>query len=273
MNPGTRNFLRRPAFRQWVKLVLRILLLGYLALMFVGAILINPLLFHPPGHKDELRGQVKLHTADGNDVTGLYLPNPQSAYVLLFSYGNGEDLVADRDFLQEFLSHGWGVMAYDYPGYGTSTGKPSESGCEAAIDAAYAFLVSEKHIPPARIVLYGRSLGSGPAVDLASRKPVGGLVLQSAYTSIFRVVTHYRILPWDVFNNIAKISSIHAPLLSIHGTDDHVVPFWHGKALFDAHPGPKQFLWVPGADHNNLVDVAGETLWTALDTFRRSLPR
>jgi len=272
MNAHLREFLRFPPLRKVGVMVLRTLAFSYLGLVLFAATATNKLLFHPPGHRSDLRGQVKLKTADGNEITGLYLPNPSAAYVLLFSYGNGEDLVSDRDFLQDLLGHGWAVMGYDYPGYGTSTGQPGEAGCDAALDAAYAYLTNEKHLPAERIVLYGRSLGSGPAVDLASRKPIGGLILQSAYTSIFRVVTHYRILPWDKFNNFAKISAVHATLLSIHGTDDQVVPFWHGEALYDAYPGPKQHLWVPGADHNNLIEMAGQTFWTALDSYRQSLP-
>jgi abhydrolase domain-containing protein 17 len=271
MNPKLRRFLCPPTFRQWMWSLGRSVVGGYLLLGLVAGFP-NSLVFHPPGHRDELAGQVKLHSADGNTITGLLLPNPSAAYVLLYSYGNGEELFVMQDFMRDLQHHGWAVMGYDYPGYGTSTGTPTEAGCDAAIDAAYAWLTNEKHISPARIVLYGHSLGSGPSVDLASRQPAGGLILDGAYTSIFRVVTHYRILPWDMFNNLAKISSVHVPLLSLHGTADPVVPFWHGQALYDAYTGPKQHFWVTGGGHGNLPYVAPEAYWGALEQYRQSLP-
>jgi fermentation-respiration switch protein FrsA (DUF1100 family) len=271
MNPKLRAFIFPPTIRQWVWSIIRSVALGY-GILLIAAIFSNHLLFHPPGHKTDFPGQVKLKSADGNTITALYLPNPQAAYVLLYSYGNGEEMDVMQDYMRELVAHSWAVCGYDYPGYGTSTGNPSESGCDAAIDAAYAYLTGDLHISPDRIVLYGHSLGSGPSVDLASRKPVGGLILDGAYTSIFRVVTHYRILPWDVFNNLAKISKIHVPLLSLHGTDDHVVPFWHGVALFDAYAGPKQKLWITGGGHGNLPWFAPEAYWGALEQYRLSLP-
>jgi hypothetical protein len=271
MNPKLRQFLSPPTFKQWMWSLARSVGWAYLLLLTVASFP-NGLLFHPPGHRNELANQVKLDSADGNTITGQFMANPSAAYVLLYSYGNGEELFVMQEFLLALRAHGWAVMGYDYPGYGTSTGSPSEAGCDAAIDAAYAWLIQEKHIPPARIVLYGHSLGSGPSVDLASRQTVGGLILDGAYTSIFRVVTHYRILPWDMFNNLAKISSVHVPLLSLHGTDDHVVPFWHGHALYDAYTGPKQHLWVTGGGHGNLPYVAPEAYWDAVEQFRLSLP-
>jgi pimeloyl-ACP methyl ester carboxylesterase len=271
MNPRLRNFLSPPSFKGWLKSIGRSILLAYLLLM-VCALFANQLLFHPPDVRHKLPTQVTLHAADGNDITAFYLPNPQAAYVVLFSYGNGEDLEADQDFLYALRRHGWAVCGYDYPGYGLSTGQPSEQGCIAAINAAYDYLTQQLHIPPERIVLYGRSLGSGPTVDLASRRPVGGLILEGAYLSIFRVVTHYRIMPWDIFNNIAKISAVHAPLLSIHAQNDHTIPFWQGQELNDVYSGPKQHFWAPGADHNTILSVAADGYWAAVEQFRQSLP-
>jgi len=271
MNPKLRNFLSPPSFKGWLKSLLRSFILGYVILI-IAALNVNHLLFHPPGHHVDFPGQVKLHTAAGDDITALYQPNPQAAYVVLFSYGNGEDMASNHDYMVALHNRGWGTCGYDYPGYGTSSGKPSEAGCIAAIDAVYDYLTKEQHIPAERIILYGHSLGSGPTIDLASRKPVGGLILEGAYLSIFRVVTHFRVLPWDVFNNIAKISSIHVPLLSIHALNDHTVPFWHGEKLYDTYTGPKQNYWVPNADHNTILEVAWQPYWEAVEKYRESLP-
>ena len=129
-----------------------------------------------------------------------------------------------------------------------------------------------QHIPPSRVVIYGQSMGTGPSVDLASRQPVGGLILEGAFLSVFRVVTHYRILPWDIFDNLAKINAVRAPLLSIHAEQDQVVPFWQGEELNAAYHGTKSHQWIPGAGHNNILQVAPELYWAALDKYRESLP-
>jgi len=268
MNPKLKAFLRLPTPAKFA----RTLCIYYVCLLVFAAFFTNNMLFHPPALRDKLINQVTLHASDGNDITALYLPNPKAAYVVLFSYGNGECLEANEDFLHELLLHGWAACGYDYPGYGLSTGHPSEAGCYAAINAAYDYLTQQLHIPPERIVLYGRSVGTGPTVDLASRRPIGGLMLEGAYLSIYRVVTHFRILPWDVFNNFAKISSIHAPLLSIHAQNDHTIPFWQGQELYNTYPGPKQHFWAPGADHNTILQVDWDDYWKAIDQFQRSLP-
>ncbi len=270
MNPKLRAFLKLPSWRTYMRTGMSVLILSYLGLMLLAANA-NHLLFHPPALRNPLPDEIKLHTSEGNDITVVYLPNEQAAYTVLFSYGNGDSVEQRYGFLKELKQHGWAVCAYDYPGYGTSTGSPSESGCYAAINAAYDYLVNQKHIPPARIVVYGQSMGTGPSVDLASREPVGGLVLQSAYLSIFRVVTHFRILPWDKFNNYAKINLVHAPLLSIHGQKDTIVPFWQGETLSESYQGPKTCLWLANAGHNDIEAVAGEQLWRVLEQYRKNL--
>ena len=268
MSPRLRAFLKVPSVRQFARTVA----VCYLGLALFAASCANTMLFHPPGLRDNISGQIKVHAADGNDITLVYLPKASAAYVILFSYGNGEDVEARYDYFLELRLHGWAVCGYDYPGYGTSTGHPTEAGCYAAINAAYDYLVNVQHIPPARVVIYGQSMGTGPSVDLASREPVGGLILEGAFLSVFRVVTHYRILPWDIFDNYAKINAVRAPLLSIHAEQDQVVPFWQGEELNAAYHGTKSHQWIPGAGHNNILQVAPELYWAALDKYRESLP-
>ena len=113
--------------------------------------------------------------------------------------------------------------------------------------------------------------GGGPALELADRYPVGGLVVESSFTSIFRTVTRIPIYPVDKFNNIRNIQRVNCPVLVIHGTEDEVIPFWHGEALFAAAPSPKQSLWVEGAGHNDLILVAGDRHSAALLEFVGSL--
>lgn len=245
---------------------------AYLGLMVMTWLLADSIIFPvPPSTYTDAPNQPKLSTADGQEVTAVYLPNPAATHVLLFAHGNKMDLGKAEERLQAYRAHGWSVFAYDFPGYGTSTGAPSEAGCYAAQAAAYAYLTRIKQIPPDKIVLYGLSLGGGPSVDLASREPIGGIILEGAFLSAFRVITRWRVLPWDYFDNIAKIAQVRAPLLSIHAQEDKTVPFIHGKLLNEAHPGPKSHLWVKGAGHNNILEIAPADYWDALERFRASL--
>jgi abhydrolase domain-containing protein 17 len=164
------------------------------------------------------------------------------------------------------------VLAYDYPGYGASTGAPSEAGAYAAADAAYDYATRTLGIPPERIIIHGRSLGGGVAVDLASRRPSAGLVLESTFLSASRVGFGFRPFVFERFNSVAKVSRIRCPTLVIHGQADPVIAFAHGRALFAALRVPKDSLWVPRAGHNDLALVAGDRYWTALKTFAATLP-
>ncbi len=152
------------------------------------------------------------------------------------------------------------VMAYEYSGYGKATGSPSEANCYADIDAAFKYLVETKKVVPKRIVLYGRSVGSGPTCYLGERlskegTPVGGLILQAPILSIYRVVLPLRFtLCGDMFPNVDRVPHIESPIFVIHGTRDEIVPFEHGQELFLATPVQYRArpFWVEGGEHNNL---------------------
>jgi fermentation-respiration switch protein FrsA (DUF1100 family) len=218
----------------------------------------------PPATYGSGREIVGLRTADGVRLSALYLPNPSGDHTLLYSHGNAEDLGGVYPLLVRLREIGFSVLAYDYRGYGTSEGKPSERGAYADIDAAYAYLTTTLGIPPGHIIAYGRSVGAGPAVDLAARRPIGGLVLESAFTTALRVITRVPLLPFDRFRNIDKIGRVGCPVLVMHGRADEVVPFAHGLALWRAAPEPKRFLWVDGAGHNDFWLVAGREAARAL---------
>src|SRR5262249_24974793 len=110
-----------------------------------------------------------------------------------------------------------------------------------------------------------------PAVHLAARKPAAGLILQSPFLSAFRVLTRVPILPFDKFPNDKQIARVRCPVLIIHGTNDTVIPPWHGQKLWDAANRPKQLVMVPGADHNDLNFVAGASYFQTLQAFQESL--
>ncbi|MDY7014645.1 MAG: alpha/beta hydrolase [Cyanobacteriota bacterium] len=214
---------------------------------------------------------LKLTVPNGNKISARYLSNPTATYTILYAHGNAEDLGDIEPILQILYDAGFSVFAYDYRGYGTSEGHPTERHAYEDIDAAYSYLTQKLGISPQKIIAYGRSVGGGSAVDLASRQPVAGLILESTFTQAFRVVIPFPVFPFDKFRNLDKIQNITCPVLIIHGMEDTTVPFSHGRQLFQAAPEPKLFLGVEGASHNDLVWVAGERYLQALREFARVL--
>ncbi|WP_233246082.1 alpha/beta hydrolase [Coraliomargarita sinensis] len=212
---------------------------------------------------------LKLKTADGESISAYFLEAPGSKDVLFYSHGNGEDIGDIRTLLQEFKKKGISALAYDYPGYGTSSGEPSEQGVYAAAEAAFRYLTDKRGYSPESITLYGRSLGSGPSCWLAERYRVAGLILDGAFSSTFRVITNIKLLPFDKFDNLAILPELDCPVLLIHGTDDNVVPFAHALRNENALNKPPETLWVEGADHNNHIELAGDHYWNVVQNFIR----
>lgn len=209
--------------------------------------------------------------ANQQSIAALYFPNPNARYTLLFSHGNAEDLYTLRPYLKLLQEHGFAVFAYDYPGYGKSTGKATEESTYQAIQAAYQYLSTELNVPANKIIVFGRSLGSGPSIELCTRYPVKGLILESPFVSAYRVYTIWPILPFDKYTNLNKLSKLSIPILLIHGTRDSVIPIWHGKKLYDAATSQKQAYWVEGASHNDVLSTAKMDYFTTLQQFASSL--
>lgn len=254
------------------KRMLWILILLYLGLLFIALFFSDSMIFlpHPSSYRDSAE-IIKIRSANGSMISALYLPNPSARFSLLVSHGNAEDLGDDREWLEDLRRSGFNVLAYDYQGYGTSHGKPSEKTAYEDESAAYDYLAVNLRTAPDRIIIFGRSVGSGPAVHLAARRPAAGLVLQSPFVSAFRVLTRIPLLPFDKFPNHKEIRHVHCPLLIIHGNNDRVIPFWHGRKLFDLANQPKQFVAVKGADHNDLDMVGGANYLKAIQSFAASL--
>lgn len=253
----------------WKKLV-RSLLFIYTFFALYVFFRADSMIFLPqPASYENARDLLKLPVTPTEQISALYLPNPQAKYTLLYIHGNAEDLGDIRPLLNRL--HGWGfsVFAYDYRGYGTSDGNPSERNAYQDADAAYAYLTQQLKIPPEQIIVYGRSVGGGSAVDLATRHPVSGLILESTFTSAFRVVVPFPILPFDKFSNLDKLRKVYCPVLVMHGQADQTIPIQHGQRLYEAAREPKMSLWVAEAGHNDLDRVAGERYQRTLVAFQR----
>jgi abhydrolase domain-containing protein 17 len=251
-----------------MKTIILNLIIGYSALVFFAIFFSNSMIFLPPraGYKNT-PDFIKLITADNETIFALYLPNKHAKYTLLVSHGNAEDIGYILPFLQALHDHGFAVFAYDYHGYGLSSGKPNERNTYSDIDAAYEYLTNNLHIHPENIIVYGRSLGVAVALDLASRHPVAAAILQSGFVTAFRVMTNLPLIPFDKYNNLKKITQLKCPVLIIHGTADNVIPFWHGQKLYNAIKTPKQFYKVTNAGHNDLLMFAGEEYWQTIKDF------
>jgi fermentation-respiration switch protein FrsA (DUF1100 family) len=227
-------------------------------------------LINVPGAASEPSRMVKIPSGPVS-LTGIYLPNAKADHTLLFSHGNAEDLSDDLPMLEEFRAAGFAVLAYDYRGYGTSPGYPSEAAMYEDVTSAYDYLTEKLGVPPGRVISFGRSLGSAAAIQLAVDRPVAGLIVEAPFLSAFRVLTRVPMLPWDKFRNAKKIKSVHCPVLVIHGRSDAVVPFWHGERLFAMANAPKQAFWVDRAGHNDPMYVAGPAYLHRFQEFARSL--
>ena len=248
--------------------IMRSLFFIYACLCIYGYFFTDRIIFLPqPSTYQDNDRILKLTTKDGEKISAVYLPNPQAKFTILYSHGNAEDLGDIQFVLEDLRNLGFAVFSYDYRGYGTSQGKPTETTTYKDIDAAYNYLTQKLGINPKKIILYGRSVGSGPSVDLASRKPVGGLILENTFVSTFRVATRIPIVPFDKFNNIAKIKKVRSPILIMYGKADRVIPFWHGEKLFAAANNPKQVLVIENGGHDDFREVAGKKYDRALQEF------
>ncbi|NJO72791.1 MAG: alpha/beta hydrolase [Leptolyngbyaceae cyanobacterium RM1_406_9] len=253
----------------WKRLV-RSLIFIYIFFMVYVFFMADSMIFLPqPASYQDTAEILKLPVTEREKISAIHLPNPEATYTLLYIHGNAEDLGDIRPMLDRLHSWDFSVFAYDYRGYGTSDGRPSERNAYEEAETAYQYLTQQLGIPPDQIILYGRSVGGGSAVELATHHPVAGLVLESTFTSAFRVVVPIPILPFDKFPNLERISQVDCPVLVMHGKADTEIPVEHGQRLYDAAPEPKLSLWVEGAGHNDFTWVAGELHQEALVEFQQ----
>ena len=228
----------------------------------------------PPAQTFERDGEeVWLLTEDGVRIDAFYRSNPASKQVLLWFHGNAENIGYDLDHLRALAKIGVNILAVDYRGYGKSEGKPDEAGVYRDANAAYDYLINQRHFRAQEIVIYGHSLGGAVAVNLASRRPCGRLIVQSSFTNARAMARRMLVIPLleyvakSRFDSLQKIREVHAPILVVHGTRDEVVPFRMGQQLFRAAPEPKRFYPIEGAGHNNLMEVGGESYLACLASF------
>lgn len=263
------RILKRLLIGEWSwKRLVRSLFLTYAVVCLYVFLTADSKIFLPqPSSYQDTQEIIKITTPDQIQLSAVFRANPAAIYTILYAHGNAEDLGDIEPVLQKLQSLKFNVFAYDYRGYGTSQGKPTEQNAYRDIETAYNYLTEKLAIPSQRIIAYGRSVGGGSAVNLAYSKPLAGLIIESAFTSAFRVIVPFPIFPFDKFPNIDKIKKVNCPVLVMHGKADDTIPFSHGQQLFNAVKSPQLSLWVDESGHNDLMWVAGEQYAEALRNF------
>ncbi|MFN7962794.1 MAG: alpha/beta hydrolase [Thermoanaerobaculia bacterium] len=210
---------------------------------------------------------------DGVRLHGWWISHPEAEGTLLYCHGQTGSIAHRVDLLKKLAGYRANIFAFDYRGYGRSRGAPSEKGLFRDVRAAHDVITGELGQSSERIVLIGQSLGGAVAIDGALNRPVAGLVVQSSFLDIKSMArsSHPRLpVHWiarNQFKSADKVPHLAMPKLFIHGTADRVVPFHHGRGLFEKAAWPKQFYAVPGAGHTDVLDRGGVTYFWRLSRF------
>jgi hypothetical protein len=239
--------------------------------------LVAKAVFVPPAHGPS-RSQ---HPTNEKEITfikgknGAIIPisichHPNAQFVILYTHGNAENIQSVRAWCEvisnEFQAT---VVTFDYAGYGFSPDgrKPSEKNVFG--DATCVFQHITKCFPQHRVLLFGRSLGTAPAIKMAAdNNECIGLVLESPFLTCIKTILHTKFTLWcDMFRNEKNIRSVDIPTLIIHGKNDRVVPFYHGESLFKMCNKPWGKLWLEHAGHNNIDTRYRHHLFTSLHHF------
>lgn len=215
---------------------------------------------------------VLLKGANGTGVHGWYLPGRADARILLFLHGNAGNISHRLDSLRLFNELGLNVLIIDYSGFGQSGGTPGERQTYEDARLAWQYLTDTRGVAAERIVIFGRSLGGGVATWLATQATPGGLILESSFTSVPALARKYypmfpmRWLARIRYDNASRLPAVSCPVLIVHSRDDELIPFAHGRALFDLARDPKRFLEMRG-DHNAAFMQSGQHYRDGLARF------
>lgn len=215
-----------------------------------------------------------VRTADGELLRAWWIPREAPLASVVYFHGNGGNLSLWSPVFAELHRHGYAVLAWDYRGYGSSTGRPSERGLYRDADAVVG-LVRARGLDraPAPLVYWGRSLGATVAAYAASVQAPDGIVLEAGFPSARELFERNPLmLGLSVFSSYRFptaewMSRVTAPTLVLHGTADTIIPFRMGERLYEGLPGPRRFHAIPGGDHNDLSPRDGEAYWEAVRTF------
>lgn len=243
--------------------------------------------YHPTHHLDPSAKQlaqpiedVFFMTSDKVQLNAWFYPAATNAplkhVAVVLCHGNGGNISHRVDVCGALRGIGLNVLAFDYRGYGSSEGRPSEAGTYRDAEAAYGWLM-QRGFKPDHIIAYGESLGGGVASELALRRPVGGLVLHSSFTSIPDIGAELfpwlpvRLLSRIGYNTIDRLPKIQVPVLVLHSRTDEIIPFRHGERNFAAAPEPKWLVEIHGGHNDPIQDPVGYA--AAIQQFLQHVPQ
>lgn len=213
--------------------------------------------FNPKGYGLDYE-DLYLDTHGGIKLNAWFVPAAAARYCVLFAHGNAGNISDRLDKIKFFHDLNCSILVFDYRGYGRNKGIPSEKGIYEDTQAAYDYLVA-KQIKPEQIIGYGESLGGVAVIDLAAREKFAGIIIESSFSNaedMGKIL--YPLLPiWLFsirFNSLDKIKKIAAPKLLIHSPEDEIVPYGLGRKLYEAAPGPKEFLDIRGGHNTGFFD-------------------
>lgn len=221
---------------------------------------------------------VTFGTTDGVTLSGWYVPAERARGVMLFFHGNAGNISHRMLSMQIFNRLRFDIFIFDYRGYGKSEGRPNEIGTYRDAEAAWYYLVRQRNIDPSKIVIFGRSLGAAIASYLAAKHTPRALIVESAFTSVPELAARfYPFMPvrWLTrFHYATKehLPNVTCPVLVVHSREDDIVPFDHGRALFEAARSPKDFLGINGG-HNDALLITGGRYEQGLDRFLVNVAR
>ncbi|MDQ4143622.1 MAG: alpha/beta hydrolase [Actinomycetota bacterium] len=226
--------------------------------------------------KTELPGaeEIRFSTSDGLELDGWFLPSPNpGGPAILVANGNAGNRSHRAPLAKALAEAGASVLLFDYRGFGGNPGRPSEEGLHRDVLGALRYLAGRPEVDPKRIVYFGESIGAAVMVRLSAEHPPAGLVLRSPFTSLADVgKLHYpwlpvRLLLKDRYESASTISQVNIPVLVLAGGRDTIIPASQSRAVYEAAPGTKQFVEIPGADHNDPELFIGEQLISEVERF------
>jgi len=207
-------------------------------------------------HANRAFKNISVRTEDGLDLTAWYAPATSKSFTIVFFHGNGDCLYTASPVADPYIAEGYGFLLAEYRGYSGLPGSPTEAGLYADARAYLKGLMAQG-VKSENIILFGHSLGTGVAVQMAEEFHVGGVMLLAPFLSVPEMAQlefplfPAKYLALDRFENVEKMKNIHAPLLIANGANDQVVPPAQGKQLYELANEPREFHSIPGRGHND----------------------
>ena len=215
---------------------------------------------------------VSFKTADGIKLSAWFVPAEKSRGVILFCHGNAGNISHRLESMCVFYRLGMSTFIFDYRGYGQSEGKPGEQGTYLDAEAAWQYLVQKQQVAPSEIIVFGRSLGGAVGAWLAQNHTPKALIIESTFTSVrdFGAELYpcfpVRLLSRFDYNATDYLHQVNCPVLVVHSRDDEIIPFSHGRQLFEAANEPKEILEIMGT-HNEGFMTSARRYEDGLDSF------